>query len=74
MAQSILKRIEQEGPLRSVDFEGESGTGWWNLKLTRRVAEGLWLAGRLAIRERRGFQRSFDLVERVIPAEIRAGW
>ena len=72
VAQSILKRIEQEGPLRSVDFEGESGTGWWNLKLTRRVAEGLWLAGRLAIRERRGFQRSFDLVERVIPAEIRA--
>ena len=72
VARSIVKRIECEGPLRSLDLEGNSGTGWWDLKLTRRVAESLWLAGRLAIRERRSFQRSFDLVERVIPAEIRS--
>ena len=72
VARSILKRIECEGALRSVDFEGESGTGWWGLKLTRRVAESLWSAGRLAVRERRAFQRSFDLVERVVPAELRA--
>ena len=72
VARSIMKRIECEGALRSLDLEGKSGAGWWDLKLTRRVAESLWLAGRLAIRERRSFQRSFDLVERVIPAEIRA--
>ena len=72
VARSVLKRIETEGPLRSIDLEGRSGSGWWDLKLTRRVAESLWLAGRLAIRERRRFQRSFDLVERVIPAEARS--
>ena len=72
VAESILKRIEDEGPLRSLDLEGRSGTGWWRLKLTRRVAEALWTAGRLAIRERRGFQRTYDLVERVIPADIRS--
>ena len=72
VARSIVKRIECEGALRSLDLEGNSGAGWWDLKLTRRVAESLWLAGRLAIRERRSFQRSFDLVERVIPAEIRS--
>lgn len=72
VARSILKRIECEGALRSLDLEGRSGAGWWDLKLSRRVAESLWLAGRLAIRERRGFQRSFDLVERVIPAELRS--
>ena len=72
VARSILKRIECEGALRSLDLEGRSGAGWWDLKLTRRVAESLWLAGRLAIRERRSFQRSFDLVERVIPAEVRS--
>lgn len=71
-ARSLLRRIESEGPLRSLDLEGRSGGGWWNLKLARRVAESLWLAGRLAVRERRAFQRSFDLVERVIPAEIRS--
>ena len=72
VAHSILKRIECEGALRSLDLEGKSGAGWWDLKLTRRVAESLWLAGRLAIRERRSFQRSFDLVERVIPTELRS--
>ena len=72
VARSIVARIEHEGPLRSLDLEGSGGAGWWDLKLTRRVAESLWLAGRLAVRERRGFQRSFDLVERVIPAEVRS--
>lgn len=72
VARSILKRIECEGALRSLDLEGRSGAGWWDLKLSRRVAESLWLAGRLAVRERRSFQRSFDLVERVIPAEVRS--
>ena len=72
VARSLLRRIESEGPLRSLDLEGKSGAGWWNLKLTRRVAEALWSAGILAVRERRAFQRSFDLAERVIPEEIRA--
>ena len=72
VTRSVLRRIESEGPLRSLDLEGRSGGGWWNLKLTRRVAEALWTAGRLAIRERRSFQRSFDLVERVIPDEVRS--
>lgn len=72
VARSILKRIECEGALRSLDLEGRSGAGWWDLKLSRRIAESLWLAGRLAIRERRSFQRSFDLVERVIPAGLRS--
>ena len=72
VARSLVRRIESEGPLRSLDLEGRSGGGWWNLKLTRRVAEALWTAGRLAVRERRSFQRSFDLVERVIPDEVRS--
>ena len=72
VARALLRRIEHEGALRSIDLEGRGGAGWWDLKLTRRVAESLWLAGRLAIRERRNFQRSFDLAERVIPAELRS--
>ena len=72
LARSIVKRIECEGALRSRDLEGRSGAGGWDLKLSRRVAESLWLVGRLAIRERRSFQRSFDLVERVIPTEVRS--
>ena len=70
LARSIVKRIECEGALRSLDLEGRSGAG--DLKLSRRVAESRWIVGRLAIRERRSFQRSFDLVERVIPTEVRS--
>jgi uncharacterized protein len=69
-ATEIVERIRSEGPLRSVDLEGQSGAGWWNLKLTKRLANALWSSGELAIRERRSFQRSYDLPERVIPADL----
>lgn len=71
VADRLLGRIRDEGPLRSADMEGASGKGWWDLKLAKRVATALWSSGVLAIRERRAFQRSYDLTERVIPDEIR---
>lgn len=70
VATGLVQRIRAEGPLRSLDMEGSSRGGWWDLKLTKRVAAALWSAGQLAICERRSFQRSFDLTERVIPAEL----
>jgi uncharacterized protein YcaQ len=69
-ANEIVERIRAEGPLRSVDLEGTGGAGWWNLKLTKRLANALWSSGELAIRERRAFQRSYDLPERVIPGDL----
>ena len=70
VATQIVERIRAEGPLKSVDLEGKGGAGWWNLKLTKRVANALWSSGDLAIRERRAFQRSYDLPERVLPADV----
>ena len=72
VAKEILRRIECEGPLRSLDFEsGRFGTNW-QLKTTTFVASGLWGTGELAIRERRSFQRVYDLPERVIPDDVRS--
>jgi uncharacterized protein YcaQ len=71
VARDLRRRIADEGPLRSLDMEGAGSSGWWNLKVARRVASALWSSGELAIRERRGFQRSFDLTERVIPDDVR---
>ena len=71
VARDLVKRIRNEGPLRSLDMEGRGSRGWWDLKSSRRVAAALWSSGELAIRERSNFQRSFDLAERVIPAEVR---
>jgi hypothetical protein len=72
LADSLLRRIEREGPLRSLDLEGEGGKGWWQLKEAKRVVLALWSAGELAVRERRAFQRTYDLAERVIPEPWRS--
>ncbi|MEE9280061.1 MAG: crosslink repair DNA glycosylase YcaQ family protein [Myxococcota bacterium] len=68
----IRKRLREEGPLRSLDLEGQGSRGWWKLKLAKRVANAMWSSGELAIRERRSFQRSYDFAERVIPERWRA--
>ena len=67
IAQNLRQRIRDEGPIRSLDMEGTGSSGWWDLKLVKRVATALWSSGELAIRERRNFQRVYDLAERVIP-------
>jgi len=67
IAENLRRRIRDEGPIRSLDMEGDGSRGWWDLKLVKRVATALWSSGELAIRERRNFQRVYDLTERVIP-------
>ena len=71
IAADLCRRIRDEGPLRSLDMEGKGSRGWWDLKLVKRVATALWSTGELAIRERRNFQRVYDLAERVIPGQWR---
>lgn len=70
-AEALLERIAAEGPLRSADLEGDSRGGWWDWKLSKKIATALWRTGDLAIRERTKFQRTYDLAERVIPARLR---
>lgn len=71
IANEIRHRLRNEGPLRSTDLEGERKAGWWELKTARRVAGAMWSSGEIAIRERRKFQRVFDLAENVIPETVR---
>ena len=71
VAAALRGRIREDGPLRSSEMEGRRSTGWWDLSVAKRVAAALWSSGELAIRERRGFQRTYDLAERVIPEPLR---
>jgi uncharacterized protein YcaQ len=68
----VMGRIREEGALGSRDFEGEgSGVGMWNnLKPAKRMLEALWSAGELVIAGRQGFQRLYDLPERVLPDAV----
>ena len=73
LAPEILRRIREEGPLQSRDFESPPGTqttGWWDWKPAKRVLEQLFLCGELMVTHRDGFQKIYDLRERVLPDHI----
>ena len=59
-----------EGALPVRAFEGRSGP-MWGWKPEKRALEHLFAAGELAIAGRQGFQRVYDLPERVIPDATR---
>ena len=67
LAGEILERIREDGPLASRQFEGAAGGGMWNWKPAKAMLERLWNHGELVIAGRQGFQRVYDLTERVIP-------
>jgi hypothetical protein len=72
LADLVMATIRERGALGSRDFEGEaSGVGMWNnLKPAKRMLEALWNAGDLVIAGRQGFQRLYDLPERVVPDAV----
>ena len=63
-------RSGERGPLASRHFEGSGGGGMWNWKPAKAMLERLWNHGDLVVAGRQGFQRVYDLAERVIPREL----
>jgi uncharacterized protein YcaQ len=70
LADEILAEIRARGPLGSRHFEGTSEGGMWNWKPAKAMLDRLWNHGDLVIAGRQGFQRLYDLPERVLPKEI----
>lgn len=68
----LLARIRSDGPLRSRDLE--TGTrkqaGWWDWKPAKKALEQLYMEGELMVSDREGFQKAYDLTERVLPAHV----
>jgi uncharacterized protein YcaQ len=65
----ILERIRVEGPLRARDFE-DTRTGkkqWWDWKPAKQALEQLFMQGELMVSGREGFQKIYDLAERILP-------
>lgn len=66
-AERALERIRSEGPLMARHFEAaRQHAGWWDWKPAKRALEYLFMAGDLMV-VRQGFQKVFDLTERVLP-------
>ena len=72
LMQELLQRIRQDGPLRSRDLESDKtkNTGWWNWKPSKKALEQLYMEGELMVSQRSGFQKTYDLTERVLPSDV----
>ncbi len=70
---AVLARIEREGPLSGGDFaDGPRQAGWWSWSHGKQALEWLFWAGEITTRTRRGFERVYDLTERVLPRTVTA--
>ena len=76
VAERVLERIRAEGPLSSLDFERETGPtkDWFGMpeNAVRAVLEAYTVAGVIGLARRDGNRRYYDLLERLLPAEVLA--
>lgn len=65
----VSARIQAEGGLRASDFayDGPKRGPWWDWKPTKAALEFLFDTGVVMIADRPGFQRVYELRERVLP-------
>jgi uncharacterized protein YcaQ len=68
----VLQRVADEGPVTAGQLhEGEHlGGPWWDWSGTKVALEHLFWSGRVTTATRRGFERVYDLTERVLPASV----
>ena len=76
VAERVLERIRAEGPLSSRDFEREAGAtkDWFGMpeNAVRSVLEAYTVTGVIGLARREGNIRYYDLLERLLPAELLA--
>jgi len=71
---AIMDRIARDGPLCSGDFthaKPDQPRGMWERPPTKIALDYLWYCGDLSTAYRKGFQKYYDLTERVIPRDFR---
>jgi uncharacterized protein len=74
VAERVLERIRADGPLSALDFERERGatTDWFGIptNAVRAVLEAYAVTGVLGLARRDGNRRYYDLIERLLPADV----
>jgi uncharacterized protein YcaQ len=71
---AVLERVHQEGALAagSLSTREERAGPWWDWSAEKMALEWLFAAGQVTVASRRGFERLYDLPERVLPAAVLA--
>ncbi len=72
LIEEVYKTVKKNGPTASQEIgeRKETSRGWWDLKAERWALEYLFFQGRLMVSYRKGFQKHYDLTERVLPSGI----
>lgn len=73
--QTVLDQIREQGPLSSSDVgkdEKRGSGGWWDWHPSKTALEYLWRTGALCVVGREGFQKRYDLTERVLEQHVHA--
>jgi len=72
--ETVFREVERRGPTGAGDLEKRDRptTSWWGWTDTKAALEYLFWTGRVTTAYRRGFERLYDLTERVIPQDILA--
>ncbi|MER9230821.1 winged helix-turn-helix domain-containing protein [Mesorhizobium sp. M0622] len=71
--EDIYRAVVDRGPIAASALEGQKGSGgWWGWSDAKHAFEWLFWAGRITTASRRGFERLYDLPERVLPPAILA--
>jgi uncharacterized protein YcaQ len=65
----VLRQVAARGPLAARDLAdgGKASGSWWGWSDGKRALEWLFWAGLVTTQARRGFERVYDLTERVLP-------
>lgn len=69
----VVARMRRDGPLKARDFEAKEASppGFWTFtKIEKRAMHELWMRGDIMVAGREGFQKVYDLTDRVLPSEL----
>jgi len=68
--ETVYRHVKRNGPTQSASLSAKEkgGNGWWDWKREKRALEHLFTVGRLMVAYRKGFQKYYDLTERVLPS------
>ncbi|CAM3815599.1 winged helix-turn-helix domain-containing protein [Ectopseudomonas alcaliphila] len=69
---AVLQTVRERGALGagSLSTRTEKAGPWWDWSTEKMALEWLFAAGLVTVAGRRGFERLYDLPERVIPADV----
>lgn len=68
----VLGAVRDGGPLRVADIGGKASSGWWSWSDEKIAIEWLFYSGHVTAARRKGFERLYDLPERVLPEAVLA--